>query len=130
MATLPGLGSREPNVAVCELGGLLIGWYTSPMSNPISDSEMAHLQTLARLELRPKEARTLKQDLNRLLDYFEQIRGLDTEGVEPLARPIATENVFREDTPAPTLPTERIQALATESEEGFFKVPRTVDVGE
>ena len=100
------------------------------MSNPISDSEMAHLQTLARLELRPEEAKTLKQDLNRLLDYFEQIRELDTEGVEPLARPVANENVFREDTPAPTLPTERIQALATESEEGFFKVPRTVDVGE
>ena len=93
----------------------------------ISDKEMTHLKTLARLELSPEETLALKDDLNKILESFEQIRHLDTDNVEELARPVATQNVFREDVITPPLPREVALALATEEEEGFFKVPRTVD---
>jgi len=96
----------------------------------LSDAEMAHLKTLARLDLSEGETERLKGDLNKLLAYFEQLGDLDTEGVEELARPVPSENVFREDTPRPSLPHEEVIALATETEGGFFKVPRTVDMDE
>jgi aspartyl-tRNA(Asn)/glutamyl-tRNA(Gln) amidotransferase subunit C len=96
----------------------------------ISDKDMQHLKTLARLELSQDETERLKHDLNAMLGYFDQIKDLDTNGVEELARPIATYNVFRDDTPKPSLGHEEAMKLADESEAGFFKVPRTVDTGE
>ncbi len=94
---------------------------------PISDKEMEHLKRLARLELSPEETQELKADLNRILDYFEELRALDTEGVPELARPVSSVNVFREDVLRPGLTHEEAMALAVETEEGFYKVPRTVE---
>jgi aspartyl-tRNA(Asn)/glutamyl-tRNA(Gln) amidotransferase subunit C len=96
----------------------------------ISDKDMEHLKTLARLELSSEETEALKHDLNAMLGYFDQIRHLDTEGVEELARPIAIYNVFREDEIKPSLPHDEAMRLANETEDGYFKVPRTVDMGE
>jgi aspartyl-tRNA(Asn)/glutamyl-tRNA(Gln) amidotransferase subunit C len=93
----------------------------------ISDKDMAHLKHLARLELSDEETEHLKNDLNSILGYFEQLAELDTDDVEPLARPIDLHSVYRNDTLGSPLPQETALALATEQEDGFFKVPRTVD---
>ena len=96
----------------------------------LSDAQMAHLKTLARLELSVEETEKLKGDLNTLLGYFESLSDLDTEGVLELARPLELHNVFREDAVRPGLEQETDERLAVESENGFFKVPRTVESGE
>jgi aspartyl-tRNA(Asn)/glutamyl-tRNA(Gln) amidotransferase subunit C len=96
----------------------------------ISDKDMQHLKTLARLELDPEETEHLKHDLNAMLGYFDQIKDLDTEGVEELARPIAMYNVFRDDTTRASLTHEDAMQLSNENEAGYFKVPRTVDSSE
>jgi len=95
----------------------------------ISDADMAHLLELARLAVSDAEAAALKEDLNDILGYFEQLRDLDTEGVEELARPIVTENVFRDDHVTSSLPEAAVTALAVEEQDGYFRVPRTVDEG-
>ena len=97
------------------------------MSETISDEKMTHLKTLARLEIDPEETQHLKEDLNKILGYFEQIRMLDTQGVEELVRPTPSQNVFREDEVLPSLSQEDALSLAVEEEEGYFKVPRTVE---
>ncbi len=96
----------------------------------LSDAEMDHLKTLARLELAPAETEALKGDLNKLLSYFDRLSELDTEGVEELARPVVLSNVFREDVVQDGLGQQGAEAVAVESENGFFRVPRTVDSGE
>lgn len=97
------------------------------MSHVISDKEMEHLKLLARLELGPEETQSLKVDLNKTLKYFEQIEKLDTEGVEELARPLDMYNVFREDVLKLNLSHEEAMSVAIESEDGYYKVPRTLD---
>lgn len=96
----------------------------------LTDAEMAHLKTLARLRLSDAETEALKGDLNRLLEYFELLSRLDTEGVAELARPVALSNVFRDDVVERGLEPAAAEALAVEAENGFFRVPRTVDGGE
>ena len=96
----------------------------------LSDAEMDHLKTLARLELLPAETEALKTDLNKLLTYFERLSELDTAGVEELARPVALSNVFREDVVRDGLGQQGAESVAVESENGFFRVPRTVDGSE
>lgn len=96
----------------------------------ISDAEMTHLKTLARLELSAEETEGLKGDLNRLLEYFDTLSQLDTEGVDELARPVAVDSVFRDDVVQRGLEPDAARALGVATENGFFRVPRTVDGGE
>jgi aspartyl-tRNA(Asn)/glutamyl-tRNA(Gln) amidotransferase subunit C len=96
----------------------------------ISDAEMAHLKTLARLELSEAETEGFRGDLNRLLEYFGTLSQLDTEDVEPLARPVETHNVFRDDAARKGLEPGAAAALGVATENGFFRVPRTVEGGE
>ncbi len=95
----------------------------------IDDKQLSHLLALARLEVRADERPALTRDLNDILGYFERIRNLDTDAVKPLIRPIAPGNVFREDEQRPSLPRERTLDLSVASDDGFIKVPRTVDEG-
>lgn len=96
----------------------------------LSDQEMEHLKTLSRMELSKAETEALKGDLNALLEFFDQLSELDTDGVDELVRPLASANAFRDDVPLPSLKPRDLEGLATEAERGFFKVPRTVDTDE
>lgn len=93
----------------------------------ISDAELAHLEELARIRLPEAERESLRQDLSKILEYFDSLAELDTEGVEPLVRPLPLENVLRADLPREGLSRQVVLDLAVETEDGFFKVPRTVD---
>ena len=94
---------------------------------PISDGDMEHLQELARLRLRTEEIADIKADINKTLAYFEQLQELDTEGVEEMARPVEVFNIFRQDQIEASLPHEDAMAVAIEAQDGYYKVPRTVD---
>ncbi|MEM6429993.1 MAG: Asp-tRNA(Asn)/Glu-tRNA(Gln) amidotransferase subunit GatC [Deinococcota bacterium] len=96
----------------------------------ITTEEMEHLKRLARLELSAEETEHLKGDINKTLDYFTLLNELDTDGVEELVRPVQSVNVFRADKVVPTLTHEDAMSVAIEHEDGFYKVPRTVDTGE
>ena len=93
----------------------------------IDRAEMEHLKKLARLHLTDEETARVQGDLNKILGYFEKLQELDTEGVEEMQRPVDLENVMRDDTPGEMLSHEDAMRLAVEQQNGFFKVPRTVE---
>ena len=67
------------------------------------------------------------QDLNAILGYFEQLSAVDTTGVEEMQRPVALVNVLRDDEPGVAFGPEVVAALAPETQDGFVRVPRTVE---
>jgi len=93
----------------------------------IDAAEMEHLKKLARLHLTEEETQRMQGDLNKMLGYFEKLQELDTSGVEEMQRPVALENVMRPDEPGTMFSREEALGLAVETEDGFFKVPRTVE---
>lgn len=93
----------------------------------ISDEQLTHLEKLARIALDPEERESLRDDLSRVLEYFETLNELDTDGVEEMVRPVPLANVLREDEVHESLPQEVALGLGVETEDGFFKVPRTVE---
>lgn len=95
----------------------------------IGDEQLAHLLTLARLELEPDEAARVKHDLSRVLEYFETLAELDTAGVEPLVRPLPVENALRSDVPDAPLARQTALSVGRTDADGRFIVPRTVDEG-
>ena len=95
----------------------------------IDDAELRHLLTLARLDLEPGAAERVKHDLNRVLEDVDMLADLDTDGVEPLVRPLEVDDALRTDETAPPLPRAAALALGRVDEDGRFVVPRTVDEG-
>ncbi|ABF45234.1 MULTISPECIES: Asp-tRNA(Asn)/Glu-tRNA(Gln) amidotransferase subunit GatC [Deinococcus] len=93
----------------------------------IDAAQVDHLARLARLELTPEERQSMQADLNSILGYFEQLRAVDTDGVEEMQRPEDLVNVLRDDVPGEVFPPEVVAALAPEMQGGFVRVPRTVE---
>lgn len=89
----------------------------------IDKKSLEHLAELARLELNPEEEEKLLSDFEKILAYFEELKSLDTSGVEPMTGGTDLKNIFREDEEREnTNKGEGIDAFP-ESEGGFLKVP-------
>ena len=97
------------------------------MPNMIDAAELSHLLNLARLELPEAEQQAMRGELNAILGYFEQLHAVDTEGVEEMQRPVSLSNVMRDDVPGEMLPHSALEALAPATQDGFVRVPRTVE---
>jgi len=82
---------------------------------------------LARLKLTEEEVELFSKQLGDILSFVEQLSELDTEGVEPYIQKIE-ETPMREDKPGESLPQEEALKNAPERENGFFVVPRIVEV--
>lgn len=89
--------------------------------------KVAHL---ARLELTPAEEAQFPAQLNGILDYFEQLSELDTEGVPPTTRAIEVSNISRHDEMAVYGDRDRLLEAAPEREEDFFRVPQILSTDE
>lgn len=90
----------------------------------IDDRTMDRIERLAGLELSPEEREALKSDLSRILDYFQELAELDTEGVPPFEPLPGRTNAWREDEPRESLSQGEALANAPAEEDGYFKVPR------
>ncbi|WP_461829276.1 Asp-tRNA(Asn)/Glu-tRNA(Gln) amidotransferase subunit GatC [Aquifex sp.] len=85
------------------------------------------IANLAKLELKEEEIELFQKQMADILDFVSQLEELDTEGVEPYIQEF-TETPMREDVPKPSLPREKALMNAPEQEDGFFVVPRVVEV--
>jgi len=94
---------------------------------PLTREEVEHVALLGRLELTPEEVERFTLQLNAILDYFEQLRRIDTEGVPPTSHVLPLENVFREDEVRPSLPVEEALQNAPSRLAEAFRVPRVVE---
>ncbi|WP_309492091.1 Asp-tRNA(Asn)/Glu-tRNA(Gln) amidotransferase subunit GatC [Candidatus Hecatella orcuttiae] len=90
----------------------------------ISKEEVEHVAWLARLELSEEEKELYTQQFNDILDYFQKLNELDTEGVPPTLHVLELVNVFRKDEVKPSLPPEEALANAPRKRGRFFEAPR------
>ncbi len=85
---------------------------------------------LARLDLSDADMALMAQQLSTILDYVDQLKQLDTEGIEPLAHPLPVQNVFRPDESAQSLPVDEALRNAPTRLGDFFGVPAVLDASE
>lgn len=93
----------------------------------ISVNQVEHVANLARLELTEEEKEMFTGQLNAILNYAEQLNGLDTENVEPTSHAIPLSNVTREDVVKPSLTLEQVMLNAPDEEDGQIKVPAVLE---
>jgi aspartyl-tRNA(Asn)/glutamyl-tRNA(Gln) amidotransferase subunit C len=86
-------------------------------------NEVEEIAVLARLALSAAEIERLRGELGAILTYVEQLRGLDTTGVEPMTHAVPMACPLREDVAGPSLPVEEALGQAPARDEDFFEVP-------
>lgn len=90
----------------------------------LSRDDVAHLASLARIDLEPDELDRLVGDLDVVLASVAQVQEAPIEGVEPMSHPMPLVNVTRPDEVRPSLTPDEALAGAPLAEEQRFSVPR------
>src|SRR5947209_19195449 len=93
----------------------------------ISKEQVEHVAKLARLEVSEDEKAMFAGQLSVILTYMDQLKEVDTEGVEPTATVLPTENVWREDAVSTSLPQEQALANTPDQATGFFRVRKILE---
>ncbi|MCU1374283.1 MAG: aspartyl/glutamyl-tRNA(Asn/Gln) amidotransferase subunit [Actinomycetia bacterium] len=93
------------------------------MADRITRDDVAHVATLARLEVSEDELDLFTGQLAAVLEHADDLASLDTAGVPPTAHPLPLENVLRPDEVRPSLDRDEVLSQAPDVEQHRFKVP-------
>jgi aspartyl-tRNA(Asn)/glutamyl-tRNA(Gln) amidotransferase subunit C len=97
----------------------------------LTPQDIGRIANLARLELRPEESERMLTQLNGFFDVVEQMRSVDTTGVEPLSHPVAAiQDIalrLRDDVVSEPNQREANQQSAPAVERGLFLVPKVIE---
>ena len=93
----------------------------------LSEDDVRRIARLARIELAAGETEHLRAELNGILGLIDQMRAVDTTGVEPMSHPQPLAQRLRDDRVAETDQRERFQAVAPEIEDGLYLVPKVIE---
>lgn len=97
----------------------------------LTPQDIGRIAHLARLELRPDESERMLTQINGFFDIVEQMRAVDTTGIEPLSHPVAAiQDIalrLREDAVSEPNQREANQQSAPAVERGLFLVPKVIE---
>jgi aspartyl-tRNA(Asn)/glutamyl-tRNA(Gln) amidotransferase subunit C len=97
----------------------------------LTSSDIARIANLARLELSAAHSERMLGQLNSFFDIVEQMRAVDTSGIEPLAHPVAAIGDIalrlRDDAVSEPNNREANQKSAPEVQNGLFLVPKVIE---
>jgi len=94
---------------------------------PLTLKEVEHIANLARLELTDEEKAHYREQLSAILDYFSQLRELNTADIPPTSSVLPQRSALREDQPRPGLSLEELLRNAPDAEAGQFRVPPVLE---
>lgn len=89
----------------------------------LSRTDVAKVALLARLALSDAELETMTRELSTIVGFVGQLERIDTSAVEPLAHPLDTQNVFRDDAVRASLPRDKALQSAPRHDGECFLVP-------
>jgi len=91
----------------------------------INKKTLGYLAELSRIELNKESEEKLLKDLQKILAYFEELKEVDIENIEPMAGGTIGINIFREDQESEEreVKSEKLIEQFPEEENGFLKVP-------
>jgi aspartyl-tRNA(Asn)/glutamyl-tRNA(Gln) amidotransferase subunit C len=97
----------------------------------LNSHDIDRIANLARLELQPAQSQRMLGQINGFFDIVEQMRAVDTTGIEPLAHPVAAVQEIalrlREDVVSEPDQREANQRSAPAVERGLFLVPKVIE---
>ena len=93
----------------------------------LSLAEVRAIADLARIEVSEADAAALQQQLNGIFGMIEQMRAVDTAGVEPMAHAVEMSQRLREDRVTEGDLHALYQGVAPQVEDGLYLVPKVIE---
>jgi aspartyl-tRNA(Asn)/glutamyl-tRNA(Gln) amidotransferase subunit C len=97
----------------------------------LSDDQVRRLARLARIAVRADETAAVIDRLNRVLGLVDQMRAVDTTGIEPMAHPLDAHlpggQRLRPDEVTETDQRAARQAVAPAVQDGLYLVPKVIE---
>ena len=89
----------------------------------LSRQDVAKVGLLSRLALSESELDSLTGELSKIVGFVSKLEEIDTAAVAPLAHPLDSQNVFRDDVVKPSLTTAQALQSAPRHDGECFLVP-------
>ncbi|MEA2760121.1 MAG: aspartyl-tRNA(Asn)/glutamyl-tRNA(Gln) amidotransferase subunit [Methylobacteriaceae bacterium] len=93
----------------------------------VDTATVRRIAHLSRIAVEDEEVAHLQSELNAILAFVEQLRGVDVENVEPMTSVMPMQLKKREDEVTDGFIADAIVANAPRREEHFFVVPKVVE---
>jgi aspartyl-tRNA(Asn)/glutamyl-tRNA(Gln) amidotransferase subunit C len=93
----------------------------------LSLDEVRRIAELARIEVPEAGVAALQQSLNDIFGLIEQMRAVDTAGVEPMAHAVDIMQRLRADRVTDSDQHELFQSIAPQIEDGLYLVPKVIE---
>ena len=92
----------------------------------ISRNQVSKVAQLARLKLNEEQIANHAIQIEKILDYINQLEKIDTNNIPCTTRAIEVVNVLRTDSEKKYNNKEEILNLAPSREDNFYKVPKII----
>ena len=93
----------------------------------ITNDDVRHLALLSSLQMSDAEVESLCADIEKIINYINQLDKLDTDGVEPTYQVTGLQNVWRDDEIIDSsVSRQQLLALAAEQSDNCVKVPKVL----
>jgi aspartyl-tRNA(Asn)/glutamyl-tRNA(Gln) amidotransferase subunit C len=93
----------------------------------VERSELEKLALLARLNVDDSVFEEVSQGISDVLGLVEQLQAVDTSGVDPMAHPLDALQRLRPDEVTEGDCRDAFQAIAPQTENGLYLVPKVID---
>ncbi|MDR3427278.1 MULTISPECIES: Asp-tRNA(Asn)/Glu-tRNA(Gln) amidotransferase subunit GatC [Silvimonas] len=93
----------------------------------LSLDDVRRIARLARVAVTDDEAVATQTQLNRILGLIEEMRAIDTSGIEPMAHAQDVHLRLREDVATAANRREAFQSIAPAVENGLYLVPKVLE---
>lgn len=93
----------------------------------VDKATVEKIARLARIRLPEERKEPIAEDLNRILNWIEELSEVDTDGVAPLASVTGHSLPLRADEISDGHVADKVLSNAPEEASGFFVVPKVVE---
>ncbi|SMC18500.1 aspartyl/glutamyl-tRNA(Asn/Gln) amidotransferase subunit C [Andreprevotia lacus DSM 23236] len=93
----------------------------------LSLDDVRRIAKLARIAVSDDEVAATQQQLNRIFGLIEEMRAVDTTGIEPMSHAQDVALRLRDDVATAANRREAFQAVAPEVDGGLYLVPKVIE---
>lgn len=93
----------------------------------LNAEDVMRLAALAKLSLSPQELELMVPKLNAIFGYFEVIKLVKVDDVEPMSHVHGSINIMRADVVQESMPNEELLKLAPDCSGRFIRTPLVIE---
>jgi len=93
----------------------------------IKKTDLEYIASLSKLAFEGQELKNYTRQISDILEMIQQLQKVDTTKIKPMAHPMNMNQRIREDLVTEVNKRDEYQKNATDSKDGFYKVPKVID---